>query len=503
MRKSICKEQTVFEKIVITPPLRHPGEKMARQKIITMDQTEEDLIHSLSLKCLKDTGVCVHSKKVLKLLEENGAVVDYETMIAKLSQNMVNGAIKKAPSQFTLCARDPKNDLSLPVDGPPHCTTSGLAVNILDMKTGEARKATQHDLVDYIKLADALEGVAYVWTSLTLSDVPDLSHGAHELWTALGNTTKHVTSVAVRNAEDAKIQIELAALVSGGKKKLKERPVFSVICCSLSPLLFEEGAVEALVEFARAGVPIVSIVSSICGVTAPVTMAGAIINNNAENLASLVITQAASPGAPFIYATESTPMDVQTAGINYQAPEVAFIANSASQMARRYQLPCETGFSGLSDGSPGIPWSICESITGPLSLMGTDLAGGMGSLDDAMTNSCEQLVIDAFFWDCYRSYLRQYEISEETAAMDVVKEVGHGNSFLTHPHTFNNFKQEFTLWDKKKLAMQMTRSDSMVKEAGIIARDLILNHKVPELDPKILKKGTDILSAYDRQVCSG
>jgi len=475
---------------------------MATAKMITMDQKEEDLIHEMSIKCLNEIGVCIHSDKVLKMLEENGAIVNYDSMIAKIPETMVNKALQSAPGQFTLCGRDSKHDISLPVNGPPKCATSGLAVYISDLETGEERKATKDDLSKFIRLADVLESVGYVWTSITLSDVPSMSHGAHELWTTLQNTTKHVTSVTAQSAKDALVQIELAALVAGSKENLKKRPILSVVVCPVAPLTFEKGSVEAHVEFAKAGIPISSMSMSMGGISAPVTVAGMISNNNTENLASLVITQIASPGAPHIYTVESTPMDLTTAGVNYRAPELPFISNSAAQMARRYQLPCETGCFGGSDRTIGMSKSYCETSTTTLSVMGTDLVSGLGSTNNALTNSYEQLVIDAYLWDCYQAFLKNYEITEEKVALEIVKEVGPGKDFLQHEHTLTNFEKELTLWDNKKLAMQTTLSDNMVAEAKEIAKDLINNHVVPALDLEILEQGKTVLDEYDKLVLS-
>jgi len=470
---------------------------MARAKMITMDQKEEDLIHAMSIKCLSEIGVCVHSETVLNMLAEKGAIVDFDSMVAKMPETMVNDALQSAPSQFTLFGRDSKHDIALPVDGPPKCSTSGLAVFISDLETGEERKVTKDDLRKFIRLSDALEGVGYVWTSLTLSDVPNMAHGAHEVWITLQNTTKHVTSVTAQSAKDARMQIELAALVAGGKGNLKEKPILSVVVCPVAPLTFEKGSVEAHVEFAKAGVPISSMSMSMGGISAPVTAAGMISNNNTENLASLVITQAASPGTPHIYTVESTPMEMTTAGVNYRAPELPFISNSAAQMARRYRLPCETGCFGGSDSTIGMSKSYCETSTTALSVMGTDLVVGMGGTNNALANAYEQLVIDAYLWDCYQAFLKNNDIAEEKVALDVVKEVGHGKDFLQHEHTVANFRQALTLWDKKKLAMQTTLSDNMVPEAKAIAKDLIEHHVVAALDPEIIEQGDSLLEEYD------
>ena len=126
----------------------------------------------------------------------------------------------------------------------------------------------------------------------------------------------------------------------------------------------------------------------------------------------------------------------------------------------------------------------------------------MGAANNALTNSYEQLVIDAYLWECYQSFLKTYDITEEKVALDVVKEVGHGKDFLQHEHTFANFRQELTFWDKKKLVMQKTLSDTMVPEAKAIAKDVIEHHVVPALDSEILEQGNAILDDYDKLVLS-
>ena len=187
---------------------------MARVEMTFLNEREEDLIHEQSIKILEEIGVKVHSRSVLKLLEEKGAAVEHDTMIAKLPEELVKDALETAPKEFTLCARDPEHDLPLPSHPYPYATTSGLAVNVTDQHTGEYRPSTRADAGEFAKLGDALDSVDFLWTSLTANDVPALAHGPHELWATMQNTSKHVQGVTVQSAEDARVQIELAALLA-------------------------------------------------------------------------------------------------------------------------------------------------------------------------------------------------------------------------------------------------------------------------------------------------
>ncbi|HDP96299.1 MAG TPA: hypothetical protein ENN25_01210 [Euryarchaeota archaeon] len=475
---------------------------MATIRLNFLSEEEEDIIHAQSIKTLEQIGVKVHSEKVLEQLNQMGANVDLKSKIAKIPEDLVKESLDKAPKRIRLCARDPKRDLEIPVKSYPYTATNGLAIEILDLDTGKLRSSTRKDIADFVRLGDALDSVDYLWTSLTATDVPQLTHGSHEIWAALQNTTKHVQGVTVQSGLDARKQIELASLVVGGEEELMKRPIISVISCPIAPLTFEKGAIEAQVEFAKAGLPVCSMSMSLGGLSSPVTLAGTIANVNTENLASIVISQSFAPGAPHVYTSESTPIEMKTGIINYNAPEVPLISAAAGQMARRYGLPCMVAGCGTNGGRmPGIQGSFCEITSGFLPLMsGTDLAAGMGSIDVAKGCSFEQLVIDAYLWEQYRSFMRDFVVDSESIALDVVKEVGHGNSFLTHPHTAKNFKKELFFWDKKKLAWQATLSTDMVPEAREVAKKLLKEHKVVSLDPDILQKGDKILRDYEKQM---
>jgi trimethylamine--corrinoid protein Co-methyltransferase len=320
------------------------------------------------------------------------------------------------------------------------------------------------------------------------------------LWTAIQNTTKHVHSVEVSSEADSQRQVQLAALAAGGEEALRKRPLFSVICCSIAPLSFDEHAVEGMAELAKHSIPVASMSMSLSGGSAPVTIAGTVINANAENLASLCITQFTAPGAPHIYCSSSAPISMRTGSINYMTSEPAVISTSLGQMAARYKLPCAVGDWGLNDKEdPGIPHSFTEVFGVVMTTMcGTDICGGMGGLDAVKGAALEQLVIDASMWDDLRAYMRTYVFDEEHAALDVIKAVGHGNSFLTHPHTLKNFKKELHFWDTKRLEWEATLSTKMAPEAKAVAKKLLKEHSVEEIDKDALKKGDDLIRSYEK-----
>jgi len=475
---------------------------MAIARLKFFDKDEIELIHQQSIECLERIGVMVKSPEVLKLLKDKGANVDPKKGVAKLPESMVKEAVKKAPKSFTLGARDPKHDRKVPVETYPLLSTTGLAVFTHDLETGEKRQTTNKDLASFSKMADAMKGVDICWTTVTAHDVPQTALAVNSLWTALQNNSKHVQVVpATHGAADARKQVEIASLIAGGPEALRKRPLFSVISCSIAPLCFERAEIEAQAEFARAGIPVVSMSMSISGLSSPVTMAGTLENINAENLASLTITQAANPGAPFIYSSESAPMDMATGVMDYTAYQLPMIAAGAAQMAQRYGIPSHTSSWGFETIEPGIESSLSESFGVLLNTMsGTDAMSGAGSLDHAKGASLEQVVIDSTIWEDIRTYMHRFPVSKETIALDVVEAVGHAGTFLKHPHTLRNFRGETFIRDKSRRSWQATMSTRMALEAREVARKVLKEHEVPALPADVVKKGAQLVKGYEAEV---
>lgn len=477
---------------------------MAVPRLRFLDKDEEDLIHSSSIETLEEFGVLIRSPSVLKMLGDAGAIIDTKTMIARIPESLVMEAIKRSPKSFVLCSRDGKHDLGIPANPFPHMGSNGVGTYMTDLESGEKRKTTRKDIADFARLADSLSGIDFFWSNVTAYDVPERTYMVHALWVSLQNCTKNYGTLTL-SAEDARAQIELASLIAGGNEQLKKKPIIQLLSCIVAPLSFEKGAVEGHVEFARAGIPIIAMSMSLGGMSAPVTLAGTITNANTENLASLVITQTAAPGAPHIYCSESTPVDMITGSISYEAPEYAMIETATGQMAHRYGLPKYTGSWGLGHGGdvPGISGTFCELSAMALSMLnGTDIATGAGGLEEAKGGSLEQLLIDSYVWENYRGFLRKFEISERTIALDVVKQVGHGNSFMTHPHTAKNFKKELFFRDRKKARFEAAKSTSMISEAKDIIRLTLKEHHPETVDPEIIKKGDEIIDALDKRLSS-
>ena len=475
---------------------------MAITRLNCLSRDEEELVHEQSLKSLAELGIMVKNERVLKMLDDAGATIDQEKSIAKIPEDMVNEAVRNAPKSLVLGGRDPKNDKRVPVETHALLATTGLAVYTTDIETGERRMSTDADLANFSKLADALDPIDICWTTVTATDVNQEMLAIRSLWTAMKNCSKHVQVIpAARDGRDARKQVELAALVAGGEDELRKRPLFSVISCPIAPLSFDKGPVDAQVEFAKAGIPVVAMSMSLSGMSSPVTFAGTLVNINTENLASLTISQTAAAGAPFVYSSESAPIDMMTGVMDYASLSFPAICAGASQMAKRYGLPTMVASWGVETKTPGLLLSFSEVFASALSpFCGSDMISGAGSIDSAKGASLEQIVIDASIWEDVRAMMKKFDVTEETAALNVVAEVGHGNSFLNHLHTARNFRKEIVLRDKSKQKWQATQSDGMIPEIREVVQRIMKEHKVPPIDADTLGKGDDLIAAYEKEL---
>ena len=477
---------------------------MAIARLRFLDKEEEELVHEQSLKSLANLGVMVKNDRVLKMLGDAGATIDEGKSVAKMPEDMVNAAVKNAPKSIVLGARNPKHDKKVPVETHSLLATTGLAVYTPDLKTGEMRPSTDSDLANFSKLADALDGIDVSWTTVTAGDVNQDTLAIRSLWTSLKNCGKHVQVVpAARDGMDARRQAELAALVAGGEDELRKRPLFSVISCPVAPLSFDKGPVDAQVEFARAGIPLVAMSMSLSGMSAPVTIGGTLVNINTENLASLTISQTAVAGAPFIYSSESAPIDMKTGMMDYTSLMFPLISAGAEQMAKRYGLPTMTASWGFETKNPGLlmPFGdVFHTAVSPLS--GSDMISGAGSIESAKGASLEQLVVDSYVWEDVRAVMKKYEVTEETAALDIVEEVGHGNTFLSHVHTVRNFKKELIFRDPEVKRRQAAISDDIMPKLRELVLRTLEEHQIPPVDSDTVQKGDELIAAYQKEIAA-
>ena len=418
---------------------------MARARMRFLDDDEIEKIHTTALRLLDEVGVLIHSEAVNGMLEENGARRSKDGKRMLISEDVVGAALSAAPKSILLAAMDRSKDMRIPsADGRMFVANGGEGVQMVNLVTGERRPPTSADLRNFAILVETLPQIDFFWPMVGALEQPARIKEMFEVKTSLENTTKHIQLGAI-TAEQARKMVRMASVLTDGEDNLAKRPIMSSVQCPISPLTFEKGLVEAQVEFARAGIPVVAMTASVAGLTSPVTISGTIAQITAENLASLVISQAAQKGAPFVFSSDSSPGDLTTGSIDYGALENPLFRAAAGQVAERYGLPKMVTGLGLENLSTTIGniWEGVHHMT-IYSLVQSDLASGFGGLDQAVGASYEQLVLDAWIWEAAREFTRVFDFGDDAISFDTIRSAGLDGNFLGKRHTSLMFRKEST-----------------------------------------------------------
>lgn len=471
---------------------------MSRATFNPLSKEQEDEVHQESLKILEHVGIKVTSHKVLAMLKGLGATVDEKSQVAKIPEALVEEALSKAPKELVMAARDSRWDLKLPAEGRVYAVNDGQPTDVWDMDRQIKRKSTINDLIDLTLVCDAMQEVDLYWPEVVATDLPPDVSNNHEFLASIFNTGKHVQHGA-GCLEDARFQIEAAAAIVGSEKELARRPIISITHTPITPLRYEEGDVDAVVEFARAGLPVVHLSMAISGSVAPVTLAGTVSLVNAENLAGFVISQGAKAGAPVLYSSESGPMDMKTGVFLSGSTEGALINAAGCQMARRYRIPSQVGGIAASGCRPGYEIGYQKAISALLPAMaGADQVVGIGGFERSGCESVEQVVMDCELWRNILRAWRGITVDKDTLAYDAISRVGPGGYFMKDMHTLKFFRKENLL---PKIAMlPSSPSDSeepMRLAARREAKRLLSEHRPAAIESDVAGEIKSLIGRYD------
>jgi trimethylamine--corrinoid protein Co-methyltransferase len=305
--------------------------------------TDEELqdIHLGTLDVLEKTGIFVEHDEALELFQQAGANVNFETKIVKIPPHLVEASLRSTPSRVTLYGRDPKHDLIL--DGTRvHFTNFSEGVQIVDPFTGELREPKKADLVNAAKVIDYLDDVDFCEKALGAHDVDQEFAPLHNAEAFLPHTSKHCAFGPGDGTLLKKI-VEMGIAIAGSEEAFYERPMISFTTCPVSPLKLIFDTCDIIIAAARTGTVCNILSMAMAGATAPVTLAGALVTHNAEILSGLTLSQLARKGAPVIYGSSTTAMDLRAATATVGTPEAALVSGAVACLARHYKVPCYVG----------------------------------------------------------------------------------------------------------------------------------------------------------------
>lgn len=459
-------------------------------RLQVLDPAARETLHVAALELLFSAGVDVSVESARHALADFGAMVDIVGVRVRLPNSVVKEALRAAPREVVLGSRDGAHDLRLP-DGRSHVTTDGAGVLVRDLETGARRPSVSADLAGLTRVADALDEVEVQWPMVVAGDVPPEHHGKAEAALVLENTGKHVQHEAFGRA-DAEAMVSMAAAVAGGEDALRRRPPLSAVQCPVSPLTLEAGSTEALMVFARAGIPVVPISMVLVGASSPVTLASALVMSHAENLASLVLSQAVARGAPVIWGVSSGPVDMRTGAFGAAAPEAGLLSAAGAELARHVGLPCLVAGFVADAAEPGFQAGLEKLGSGLAAILGgADLISGIGSFETDRCLSAEQLVLDADLVGYARTLAEGIDVHPEQISLDLMARRGPGADFLRERHTLEHFRD--ALWSPRLLDRGSppdgpSAHERLRRRAAERAAALVRDHEPPPLDQDVRER---------------
>ena len=462
-----------------------------------LKQEDFDKLHEATLKIYEEVGIAFHSDKALDVFKRHGVKVDGNKVHFRAAD--VETALETAPSKFTIHARDPEK--SVVIGGNELVVSPGYGSPFV-MENGEQRPAVLEDYINFCKLVQTSKYVDM--NGQLMGDPSDKDPEKRHLDMVLANII-HCdkpfigSSVSEQAARDT---IEMAGIAFGGKDKIQDKPVTMGIISSLSPLQYASEMAEACMVYAEHGqVNMVALLSQ-AGATAPVTLPGLLVTQNAEILAGIILAQMVRPGSPCIYGTTSTVTDMRTGALAVGAPELSLIQNATQQMGHRYGLPTR-GSGGITD-THGLDYQA--GIESTLALATTVMSGAnfilhaCGIVGSYIAMSHEKFLMDEEICGMLRRMLEPMEVTDERIDIDTIKAVGCGGEYLTNPQTFKYCRSEFFMPD---LAQRLDYSSWLNKGkkdltgiAGEQLKNRLAQWEKPDIDPDIEARLIDYVATH-------
>jgi len=469
-----------------------------------LSQQEVEKIHYASLKILEEAGVLIHEDGFLKFLESAGLKVDYTEKRAKLPSDIVDECIKKTPKQLTFYARDRKCDVKFE-SGKIYAHPTGGASNVLDLDTGDARLATRKDVEDLTRIVDALPNIHTQVMIAYPNDVPERLRDVYAVDAILNNTRKNFDATPYTDAS-FKFIIEMIQAVQG-EEELRAKPIITASISPTSPLQFSTEVTKIMTRATKHNLPIAVLPCPVAGATSPVTLAGTLVQQNAEMLAGITMVQLLNPGNAVQYSPRCILLEMRTGQACYGI-EATMMNVGCVQLAQHYSLPCDVyGLdtdSKILDEQAGI-----ERAMGGLlpALAGANSLSGAGCLEGGITTSYEQLVIDDEIFAMVFRAAKGIDVSEEKLAVDeIIKVARESLNFLEERHTLNHFRSEYF---RPKLAnkdardrWRKTGNKSLVELARQKVKEILDEHRPLQLEEDVKKKVDKIVKTATKTLAS-
>jgi len=461
-----------------------------------LSESEIESIHQATLRILAEVGVVLKQKEIQDLLAAAGARVDGERV--KFPPELVEKSIVNVGKTVSIRGRN--GAVKTLGDGKLYFHNLGGARDIYNSADGSKRYASIEDVQNATRLLDALENCNTITPFFTPRDVPGELMSLMMYRHALPYTTKPVQGPGVQYPGEVKYILRMAEVIGPAPE------VLTLAVSPVSPLNIPAYEAEAIVEIAKAGVAFGPLPCPTAGATAPMSMAGALAQQNAEVLAPIILAQIVKPGLPVIYCGRLAMMEPRTGISVWGGVELALVSAATVQLGHHYELPVNVyGFSTnghVLDIQDGFERGINAAIP---ALAGADELSGIGEMEAGVSGSFAQMVADNEFAASIRRLRKGFEVSEDALAVEVIAKIMDGShNFLGQKHTMKYLKSGEVLMTK--LANRDTWEQweaggrqGLAEHAQAESERILAEHEVEPLEDAQLRELDAIMAVAEKE----
>jgi len=481
---------------------------MRLSKFEVLEKEEIELIHAHTLELLESIGTKVESPEARTFLKEHGCFIDDEdSHFVKFTEDLVEKHLKTVPSSFSLWGHD--GSFKLEIDTKTvNFATVGTPVKIYDPESkNRIRKTILSDTIKQIRIVDTLKNIHCSHVDVWPNDVPytELHWHAINAWAQNSRKPYGLGCLGRIASQD---MMNLLSIIVGGEEKLKRRPRLIGFYNPTSPLIHTQILLNGLFIFAKYNQPLIVAPAASAGSTAPVTLAGLLVQANMEILSTIVLTQLINPRTPVFYSSMSAPMDPPTGNVAWGSIETGLITAAAAQLAKFYNIPSrgpgavtESKCFDIQNGQERFMTLFCSASAG------INYITCAGTYESSLSEALELLVIDDELCSIVKRGLEGIRVNDETLAIEEIKRIATtGKSYLSLKHTVKNTRKEIfvpLLADRNRRTIwQKAGATDIVERAKQKVEKILTTQKGPGISDDVekeLKEYYKVISArtYD------
>ena len=406
--------------------------ELTQFKILSAEEVKS--IHEASVDILENCGVKILNEKMIGFLKDKGLEADDEKQIIKFPRSCIEDALSQIPEKFEVFNRNGKFAFLLG-DHKPKIAAGHNAVFWFDSDTGETRSSTVADVEKFARICQQLECIDMIGIPVMPQDVPEPKASLlYAVKAVIENSEKPVFfSTDSKKVNKACIEMLKAAFAGD-----LQNQVYGITQLSpTSPLFWEEGVLDAIMDTVETGVPIAILPEPNAGISSPYTLAGLLTMNNAECLSGLAMIQMLKPSTKVMYANSWTTADMKSGAALVGSTETTICRIAAAQLAHFYNVPSHTTAPN-SDNHAHDEQNAWEKTFSTFCAVGAghDLIVNCGMFATGMTCSNEQLLMDEEISAMSKRIAAGLNITEDTIAADLIKKIGpQGETYLVTDHT--------------------------------------------------------------------